>query len=296
MLAPEMVKHDVPQEQPLLPAGVLPAERAFYESYAWCLNPHLTVAKAAEHLRGEIEKLAALPPGWQADETITNVYLLSCGLLNCVDEHLRGPGLRLPWKLANTLPGRAGRWLADNVRDNLPPRRLSALRDWRERWLAALNDFLAVAVSDYAADPRAYIAAGGELGRLLDATAAGRSAGRARRHPVSVPPPRHDASRRAHARPMLCRAFPRPRAGDPAGRPAHLRLLFRAAAARPARGRRLHDGVVADARAKQGRRPPREPRTAALRRAGLHRRDRGRSAAHRRHHSERARDRAPRRI
>ncbi len=170
MLAPEMVKHDVPQEQPLLPGGVLPAERAFYESYAWCLNPHLTVAKAAEHLRGEIGKLAALPPGWQADETITNVYLLSCGLLNCVDEHLRGPGLRLPWKLANTLPGRAGRWLADNVRDNLPPRRLSALRDWRERWLAALDDFLAVAVSDYAADPRAYIAAGGELGRLLDAT------------------------------------------------------------------------------------------------------------------------------
>jgi hydroxymethylpyrimidine pyrophosphatase-like HAD family hydrolase len=168
MLAPELVKHHAPQDLPPLPGAVPETERDFYESYAWCLNPHLTVAKAAGHLRGEIGKLPATVPGWQADETVTNIYLLACGLLNCVDEHLRGPGLRLPWKLANTLPGRAARWLADNVRDNLPPRRPSALRDWRERWLAALHDFLAVAVSDYAADPRSFAAAADELARLLE--------------------------------------------------------------------------------------------------------------------------------
>ena len=48
--------------------------------------------------------------GWGTavpDEVVTNVYLLSCGLLNCVDEYLRGPGLRLPWRLAEMRVGRA---------------------------------------------------------------------------------------------------------------------------------------------------------------------------------------------
>ncbi|MGH6737818.1 MAG: HAD hydrolase family protein [Bradyrhizobium sp.] len=167
MLAPEMVKFDFAHAKLPAAEGVLPAELEFYESYAWCLNPHLTVRNAVERLRGEIDRLAARPPGWQAAEAVTNVYLLSCGLLNSVDEYLRGPGLRLPWRLAITLPGRTARWTAENVLDNLPPRRRAPLRRWRDRWLAALDDFLSVAVSAKASDPSAFADAGDKLAALL---------------------------------------------------------------------------------------------------------------------------------
>src|SRR5712675_52373 len=70
------------------PQAPLAAELAFYESYAWCLNPHLTVGQAIDRLHHEIDRLAAVPHGWQTDEVVTNVYLLSCGLLNCVDDFL----------------------------------------------------------------------------------------------------------------------------------------------------------------------------------------------------------------
>ena len=76
--------------------GVLPAELEFYQSYDWCLNPYLTVNEAIRHLRGELDRLAIVPNGWQIGEVTTNIFLLSCGLLNCVDEYLRGPALRLP--------------------------------------------------------------------------------------------------------------------------------------------------------------------------------------------------------
>ena len=76
--------------------GVLPAELEFYQSYDWCLNPYLTVNEASRYLRGELTKLATVPNGWQISEVTTNIFLLSCGLLNCVDGHLRGLALRLP--------------------------------------------------------------------------------------------------------------------------------------------------------------------------------------------------------
>ena len=76
--------------------GVLPAELEFYQSYDWCLNPHLTVGEAVRHLGEEIDKLSILPNSWQIGEVATNIFLLSCGVLNCVDEYLRGTTLRLP--------------------------------------------------------------------------------------------------------------------------------------------------------------------------------------------------------
>ena len=169
MLAPDLIKDDRTKDNAALPGEVLAAEREFYEGYAWCLNPHLTVQKAIEHLRDEIGKLPKLPPGWQSDEAVTNVYLLSCGLLNCIDEYLRGPGLRLPWRLATTLPGRCARWMADNMFD-LRQRRRNELRQWRDLWLGALHNFLAVAVSASATEPGAFAEAGEELTSLLNTT------------------------------------------------------------------------------------------------------------------------------
>jgi len=100
VLAPEKLGHEWVDEKVPEPQGVLPAELEFYETYAWCLNPHLTVHEAIGHLRDEIDRLATVPQGWQTGEVAANIFLLSCGLFNCVDEYLRGPALRLPSRLA----------------------------------------------------------------------------------------------------------------------------------------------------------------------------------------------------
>src|SRR6476646_10002718 len=71
-------------------AGVLPAELEFYESYHWSLNPHLTVGEAIGHLGEEVEKLSIVPSGWEIGEVATNIFLLSCGLLNRLAGPLRG--------------------------------------------------------------------------------------------------------------------------------------------------------------------------------------------------------------
>ena len=93
--------------------GALPAELEFYQSYDWCLNPHLTVSEAIHHLGEEVDKLSIVPNGWQTDEVATNIFLLSCGLLNCIDEYLRGPTLRLPesdWRQPLSVAAPAGSW------------------------------------------------------------------------------------------------------------------------------------------------------------------------------------------
>jgi hypothetical protein len=73
---------------------LLPAELDFYLAYNWCLDPHLTVREAIEHLRVEIGRLRTVPKGWQTGEVATNVFLLSCAVSSAVEEYLRGPTLR----------------------------------------------------------------------------------------------------------------------------------------------------------------------------------------------------------
>jgi hypothetical protein len=120
--------------------GVLPAELEFYQSYDWCLNPYLTANEASRYLQGELTKLAIMPNGWQQSEVTTNIYLLSCGLLNCVDEYLRGTALRLPARLGETPVGRGAARIVETLSDNPWSRRL--VRRWREHWLGNLNEFI----------------------------------------------------------------------------------------------------------------------------------------------------------
>jgi len=167
MLVPEVLSYESEHEKAPVPQRVLPAELDFYESYAWCLNPHLTVRAAIDHLREEIDRLAIVPPGWQTGEVATNVFLLSCGLLNCVDEYLRGPSLRLPWKLAAMRLGRGARWASENVLGNLRPRPRAHVRRWREHWLAGLHEFLSIVVAGEASDPSCCAESCGRLAMLL---------------------------------------------------------------------------------------------------------------------------------
>jgi hydroxymethylpyrimidine pyrophosphatase-like HAD family hydrolase len=146
VLATESNKHDLASDKSSIVERVLPAELDFYGGYDWSLNPHLLVREAVEYLGDELAILPFARRDWRINEVATNVYLLSCGLLNCIDEYLRGPGLRLPSRLAGMRAGRAARWMAENLPVNQRPRRRAYVGRWRERWLAALNGFLSTAI------------------------------------------------------------------------------------------------------------------------------------------------------
>jgi hydroxymethylpyrimidine pyrophosphatase-like HAD family hydrolase len=129
---------------------LLESERAFYESYPWCLNPLPTVGTAAAQLGGELGRLATVPDGWPRAEVMTNVYLLSCILLNSVDDYLLGPLYRLPRRVAalplmGTLLGVARKGLR-----LLRKPRVNRVRRWRSAWQAALDAFLESFVAEQA--------------------------------------------------------------------------------------------------------------------------------------------------
>jgi hydroxymethylpyrimidine pyrophosphatase-like HAD family hydrolase len=118
-------------------------EADFYQTYEWCLNPYLTVADAVRQLCRESDRLAADPmAAWQTEEIATNLFLLSCGLLNCWDEYLRGPALRLPRRLAETGAGRGAAHLVEAIA-TLRLRRRRLTRE-REQWLALVVQFLSL--------------------------------------------------------------------------------------------------------------------------------------------------------
>src|SRR5215470_15147963 len=88
----------------------LASEIAFYQDYRWCLDPYLKVRDAINRLCDEVDRLRTLPEDWRHGEIATNVFLLSCALLNVADEYLRGPSLRLPRRLAAMPLGHGARW------------------------------------------------------------------------------------------------------------------------------------------------------------------------------------------
>ena len=145
--------------------GLLPAEAAFYGDYAWCLNPYPTFGEAIIHLRAEAGKLGTAPESWQSREAAVNVFLLASALLNCADEFLRGPTLKLPRMAASTSPGRAARWAAEWIWASR--RGLTDARRWRDGWVTGLNTFLTAFVRAGTASPASLAAAGANLAGLL---------------------------------------------------------------------------------------------------------------------------------
>jgi hypothetical protein len=94
---------------------LLPAEVDFYLTYDWSLHPHLTVQETIYRLRGEIDKLELISNGWQLREVATNLFLLSCALLNALDEYLRGPTLRMPKQLGRQRCGRYAMFESEKI-------------------------------------------------------------------------------------------------------------------------------------------------------------------------------------
>jgi len=144
---------------------LLPAETDFYSAYDWCLDPHLTAADAVDRLAAEIDRLSATPEGWQTSEVVSNIYLLSCSLLNGMDEYLRGRTLRLPAQLARTWPARAAAWAAETA-ETLPRRSRTRVCRWKERWLNGLDAFFAV-LARGGSDPAMFMDAAQQLSEVL---------------------------------------------------------------------------------------------------------------------------------
>jgi hydroxymethylpyrimidine pyrophosphatase-like HAD family hydrolase len=151
-----------------LPArhDLLPAEMNFYFAYNWCLDPHLTVDEAIERLADEINRLPSTPAGWQTNEVTTNVYLLSCSLLNGIDEYLRGHTLRLPAQLARTRPGHIALWVTEKVAENLPKQNLTQICRWKEEWQNGLDGFFAV-LARCDSDPVSFVESAQKLSGML---------------------------------------------------------------------------------------------------------------------------------
>jgi hydroxymethylpyrimidine pyrophosphatase-like HAD family hydrolase len=162
------INTDTPKREEIsAPTCLLSTELDFYQAYAWCLDPYPTVRHAMEYLRSETDKLKIALSDWQTSEVATNVFLLSCGLLNAVDEYLRGPTLRMPRPLAATGLGRSARWATERLTDILPRRHRAQARRWRERWQAGLNDFLTIVVAGQLSNPTSFAEAGSKLAKLL---------------------------------------------------------------------------------------------------------------------------------
>ena len=144
MLVKDVPIYPIDQENVTPDRCFLQAELDFYEAYNWCLNPYPTVGEACGYLRGEIQRFDNVPSGWQAKEVATNIFLLSCALLNSVEEYLRGPTLRLPRQVASLRLGRGARWTTEAVAGLLRRRQRAQVRRWRDDWKAVLRAFLSI--------------------------------------------------------------------------------------------------------------------------------------------------------
>jgi hydroxymethylpyrimidine pyrophosphatase-like HAD family hydrolase len=150
-----------------MPHGLPESELAFYQDYSWCLNPFRTVRETAGHLRDEIGKLAEERESWQTAEIATNVWLLSCALLNAVDDYLRGKTFQLPKRSPAVPLFRALRWAAEKLLAVPRAWGCGRVHRWREDFGTHLDAFLALFPAGGLPDRAALAAAANGLAVLL---------------------------------------------------------------------------------------------------------------------------------
>ncbi len=79
-----------PYAQKPLPGAPTKLEASFYAQYPWCLNAFPTIREVVHHLSEELDKLDRAQEGWQQSEVTTNIFLLSCTIMDAVDDYLVG--------------------------------------------------------------------------------------------------------------------------------------------------------------------------------------------------------------
>src|SRR5450631_2535961 len=92
-------RNPVPDE-PVHDCGGSRSEQDFYQGYAWCLNAYPTVQAAVGYLQAELAKPDHDLDAWQREEVLTNIYLLSCGIMSTLEDYLQNTKYRLPRGLA----------------------------------------------------------------------------------------------------------------------------------------------------------------------------------------------------
>jgi hydroxymethylpyrimidine pyrophosphatase-like HAD family hydrolase len=128
----------------------LAEELDFYSAYRWCLDPHLRIDQTVAHLKKEIERLQVVPADWQVKEVATNIVLLSCALLNALDEYLRGPFLKVPSRVLRTRIGRTAARAIDWSYEWHRPLNKGRVRWWRARLETGVDQFITVLAGESA--------------------------------------------------------------------------------------------------------------------------------------------------
>jgi len=160
----------IDQESPTVP-HLLSTELDFYSAYDWALNAYPTVGEAIQYLRREIGRLQNDLNDWQTGEVTINIFLLSCGVLNAVEEYLRGPTPRIPTRLMTRF-GRGAKWvvgamgMAQEAASIRLWRRRAGVRRWQEHWQASVDHFLSIFVRG-SLRPASFAEPAGRLDKLL---------------------------------------------------------------------------------------------------------------------------------
>ena len=163
-------------QEPSTATYPLATELNFYEAYPWCLNAYPTVRETIQHLGREIDRLRIDLNDWQTNEVATNIFLLSCGLLNAIEEYLRGPAPRMPVSLM----ARLGRGPTSAVVGAISAleavkgtarihawRRRATVRRWLERWQAEFESFLSMFVKEQSVGAGPFVKPAARLAELL---------------------------------------------------------------------------------------------------------------------------------
>lgn len=142
----------------------LHSEAAFYERYDWSLNARPRVADVVEYLARELRVIDEGDEAWHRVEVRTNVFLLSCAIMDALDDYLLGTQYDFSQATAVVpLLGRGVRAIEGLTRlsRRARGRRLRAVRSWRAQWKSHVNEYLRVfeAMERFEGAPFAAVAA-----------------------------------------------------------------------------------------------------------------------------------------
>ena len=158
-----------PAKEPLHTA-LLDTEARFYRGYSWCLNAYPTLHEVVPLLRQHLNRLDDFDGGWQRAEVMTNVFLLSCAIMDTVDDYLLGERFDFS-AVAAVVPGTGPILRAADVALKAVQAtrewRLRRLHAWRRAWGEGVQDFLKIFVAPGEPDKNALLLARTRLASLL---------------------------------------------------------------------------------------------------------------------------------
>jgi hydroxymethylpyrimidine pyrophosphatase-like HAD family hydrolase len=128
-----------------LPTMLLKAEADFYRQYTWCLNAFPTIQEVIHNLSKELSKLGQVREDWHFLEVLTNIFLLSCTIIDTLDDYLLGQAYDLSKPAAAFPYLRAGIRVVEallGASRDLRTGWLTRTRKWRERWKLLTDEFL----------------------------------------------------------------------------------------------------------------------------------------------------------